>query len=79
MNIEGLVEANLFQNHLFTQPIFIVLYYIDWFWKYIVQTLYAEQILNKIANTFDGTYTGLKSMLQRFGIYSAQNPRFKFM
>ena len=27
--------------------------------------LYAEQILNKIANTFDGTYAGLKSMLQR--------------
>ena len=30
--------------------------------------LYAEQILNKIANTFDGTYAGLKSMLQRFRI-----------
>ena len=34
-------------------------------------TLYAEQILNKIANTFDGTYAGLKSMLQRFRIYFA--------
>ena len=34
-------------------------------------SLYAEQILNKIANTFDGTYAGLKSMLQRFRIYFA--------
>jgi hypothetical protein len=33
--------------------------------------LYAEQILNEIANTFDGTYAGLKSMLQRFRIYFA--------
>ena len=31
--------------------------------------LYAEQILNKIANTFDGTYAGLKNMLQRFRKY----------
>ena len=29
----------------------------------------AEQILNKIANTFNGTYAGLASMLQRFRIY----------
>ena len=38
---------------------------------------YAEQILNKIANAFDGTYAGLKSMLQRFKIYFALNPRLK--
>ena len=40
-------------------------------------SLYAEQILNKIANTFDGTYAGLKSMLQRFRKYFFWNPALK--
>ena len=34
-----------------------------------LQAQYAEQILNKVANTFDMTYAGLKSMLQRFRKY----------
>ena len=40
-------------------------------------TKYVERILNKIAKTFNKTYAGLKSMLQRFGMYFAQKPRFK--
>ena len=48
-------------------------------WGEYPSTLYAEQILNKIAKTFDGTYAGLKSMLQRFRIYFFRNPAMKGM
>ena len=41
--------------------------------------LYAEQILNKIAKTFDGTYAVLKSKLQRFRIYFFRKPAMKGM
>ena len=39
----------------------------------------ADQILNKIANTFDETYAGLKSTLQGFRIYIFRNPSSKGM
>ena len=38
---------------------------------------YAENILNKIANPFNKTYTGRKSITQGFQIYFAWNPRLK--
>ena len=38
---------------------------------------YADRILNKITKTFDQTYLGLKSMLQRFRKYFFKNPRSK--
>ena len=36
-----------------------------------------EMILNKIEKTFNKTYTGLKSFLQRFQICFSQNPSCK--
>ena len=38
-----------------------------------------ELILNKIGKTFNKTYTGLKSFLQRFQICFSQNPSCKGM
>ena len=38
---------------------------------------YAEQILKKISNTFDRTYSGLTSIPQRFRIYFFPNPSSK--
>ena len=52
---------------------------VKWFENDYDTALYAEQILNKIAKTFDGTYAGLKSMLQRFRIYFFRNPAMKGM
>ena len=40
---------------------------------------YPERVLNKISKTFSKTYAGLKSTLQRFRIYSFQNPSSKGM
>ena len=37
----------------------------------------AEMILNKVEKTFNKTYTGLKSFLQRFQICFSQNPSCK--
>ena len=42
-------------------------------------TQWAEMILNKIEKTFNKTYTGLKSFLQRFQICFSQNPSCKGM
>ena len=39
----------------------------------------AEMILNKIEKTFNKSYTGLKSFLQRFQICFSQNPSCKGM
>ena len=38
---------------------------------------YAKKILDKIANPFNKTYTGWKSMIQGFQIYFAWNPKLK--
>ena len=40
-------------------------------------TQYPEGDLNKIAKTFNKTYAGLKSTLQRFRIYFFRNPSSK--
>ena len=45
--------------------------------KVIGHTQCAEMILNKIEKTFNKTFTGLKSFLQRFQICFSQNPSCK--
>ena len=40
-------------------------------------TQHAEWDLNRIEKTFDGTFTGWKSMYQGFRIYFVWNPRLK--
>ena len=49
------------------------------FWSFLIISTaqYPEGDLNKIAKTFNKTYAGLKSTLQRFRIYFFRNPSSK--
>ena len=49
------------------------------FFEVICVTQCPEIILNKIEKTFNKTYTGSKSLLQRFQICFSRNPSCKGM